>query len=119
VPVRDLLVLGLLMTLIAFATAAPTIGERFGVLINVATNLSLAVYGLCCIALFRFAGALERHRMTARVVAVLGLAFSVWTIAVGDPEMLKVQGVLLVASLPAWALVWWAGRAMAAPASAQ
>ena len=104
------------MTAIGFATMQPTIAQQFGVLINVATNLSLAVYGLCCIALLRWSGELEQRVLTARVCAVLGLAFAVWAIASGDPEMLKVQGVLFLVSLPIYALIWWAARSRAAAA---
>ncbi len=114
-PTRELLILGVLMTAIGFATMQPTIAQQFGVLINVATNLSLAVYGLCCIALLRWSGELEQRVLTARVCAVLGLAFAVWAIASGDPEMLKVQGVLFLVSLPIYALIWWAARPKRAP----
>jgi len=115
-PTRELLILGVLMTAIGFATMQPTIAQQFGVLINVATNLSLAVYGLCCLALLRWSGELQKHALLARVCAVLGLGFAVWAIASGDPEMLKVQGVLFVVSLPIWALIWWTGRPKPVPA---
>ena len=109
-PVRELLIIGGLMTALAFGTMQPTLAKQFGVLINVTTNLTLAVYVLCCVALFRFAGELGRLANLARAAAVFGGAFAVWTIAVGDPEMLKVQGWILLVSLPIWALVWWSGR---------
>jgi arginine:agmatine antiporter len=118
-PVRELLILGVLMTVIVFASLQPTINQQFTVLINVASNLSLAVYGLCCIALLRWAGELAKGAVMARVVAVLGLAFSAWSILAGDPEMLKVQGWLFVASLPLWALLWWTGRPKPAPQPAE
>ncbi|MBX7250038.1 MAG: amino acid permease [Caulobacteraceae bacterium] len=114
-PTRELLVLAVLMTAISFATLQPTIGKQFGVLINVASNLSLAMYSLCCVALLRWGGELGRGALGARVIAALGLAFSVWSIVAGDPEMLKVQGWLLVASLPIWGLLWWTGRPKPAP----
>lgn len=116
-PVRELIILGVLMSLVAFGTLQPTINQQFNVLINVAANLSLAVYGLCCIALLRWAGELGRHALTGRVVAVLGLAFAVWAIVSGDPEMLKVQGWLFLASLPIWGLIWWTRRREAAPSA--
>jgi len=117
-PVRELLIVATIMTLIAFGTMQPTLAKQFGVLINVTSNLSLAVYALCSIALFRFAGELGRAANLARGVAVLGVLFAVWSIAVGDPEMLKVQGWIFLASLPVWALVWWTARSKAAPAAA-
>lgn len=110
VPVRELIILGVLMTIITFATMQPTLAKQFGVLINVTSNLSLAVYAMCCVALFRFAGELGRWANLARLTAFLGAAFSVWSIAAGDPEMLKVQGWILLVSLPLWALVWWTTR---------
>jgi len=119
VPVRDLVVLAVLMTLVAFLTVQPTIGGQFTVLTNVATNLALAVYALCCLALLRFASALKRGKAAARVAAVLGFAFSVWSIVASDPELLQVQGWLFLISLPLFALVWWAGRARPSPAPAE
>ena len=110
VPVRDLIVLAVLMTIVAFATVQPTVGEQFGVLINVATNLSLAVYALCCVALVRGAGKLGRWQGAAVVTAVAGFAFSVAVIALSDAELLKVQGWLFLLSLPLFGLVWWMGR---------
>lgn len=117
-PVRDLIVLAALMSLIAFVTASPTIGEQFSVLINVSTNLALAVFVLCSAALFRFAGALPRGRGLARAAAVLGVIFSVGVIAASDPALLVVQVWLLLVSLPLWAAVWWAARRRAAGAVA-
>jgi arginine:agmatine antiporter len=119
VPVRELIILGVLMTLIAYATMQPTLAKQFGVLINVAANLSLAVYALCSLALFRFAGELAKGANLARGIAALGVAFSVWAIVSGDLEMLKVQGWILVASLPIWALIWWTGRPKSAPQPAE
>ena len=119
VPVRDLVVLAVLMTVICFLTVQPTIGGQFNVLINVATNLALAVYALCCLALLRFASALTRGRTVARAAAVLGFVFSVWSILVSDPNLLQVQGWLFLISLPLFALVWWAGRSRPAPAPAE
>ena len=117
VPVRELLLLALLMTAIAFLTVQPTIGQSFNVLINVATNLQLAAYSLCCVALLRFAGGLQRGRTVARIAAVAGLAFSLAVMAVGDLELLKVQGWLFLFSLPLYAIVWRAARPKTAPAS--
>lgn len=118
-PVRELLILAGLMTAIAFGTMQPTLAKQFGVLINVTSNLSLAVYAMCAVALFRFAGELGRLANLARITAALGAIFAIWSIAAGDPEMLKVQGWILLASLPIWALIWWARRPKTAPASAQ
>lgn len=115
IPVRELIILAVLMSIVAFATLQPTINQQFNVLINVAANLSLAVYGLCCLVLLRWAGELGGHALAARVLAVLGVSFVVWAIVSGDPEMIKVQGWLFLASLPLWALVWWTRRRDAAP----
>lgn len=113
-PVRELLIMAVLMTAIAFGTMQPTLAKQFGVLINVTSNLSLAVYALCCVALFRFAGELGRLAGLARATAALGAIFAIWSIAMGDPEMLKVQAWIFAASLPIWALIWWTGRRRAA-----
>ena len=61
-------------------------------------------------------GAAVRSELLSAAI-VLGLAFAVWAIASGDPEMLKVQGWLFLVSLPIYALIWWAARPKA-PAAA-
>jgi len=114
VPVPTLVLLALMMTVIAVFTAMPTIAETFTLLINVSTNLALAVYGLCCLALLRFSGAMQAYRTIARVAAVAGLAFCVWVVAASDPELLKVQAWIYAVSLPLYAVVWWLGRRRAA-----
>ncbi len=109
-PVRDLIVLASLMTVVAFVTASPTIGEQFGVLINVSTNLALAVFALSSAALFRFAGGMSSGRGLARAVAVAGVLFCVGVIAASEPQLLQVQAWLFLLSLPLWALIVWNGR---------
>jgi arginine:agmatine antiporter len=117
-PVRDILVTTALMTGAAVLSASPTLGEQFNVLINVSTVLFMVVYGLCALALVRFAGAIQRPgpRLGARLLALAGALFSIWAIWSSDPDLLKVTGVVLLATTPLWAISALTNRRAAATA---
>lgn len=73
---------GLLMTVAVAASSSPTLGQQFTVMTNVAVVLSLTVYALGCAALIRLSG-----KTSHRVVALAGIAFSLFTIGVSDPAL--------------------------------
>lgn len=80
-PVRGVLLTGMLMSIVALVTLSPTLTRQFNALINVAVLANMAMYFLCSLALLRFADALERpaSRLMARALAVLAAAFCAWT----------------------------------------
>ena len=81
-PVRDILLVGVLMSLAALATLSPTLTTQFNALINASVLMILAVYILCALALARFASAIGRpgRRWAVRAVGVAAAAFCVWMI---------------------------------------
>jgi arginine:agmatine antiporter len=103
-PRRILFGLAVLMTVAVFATVSPTLGQQFGVLINVSTDLTLAVYVLSCLALLRFSGRIvdPRKRLWTRVGAVVGAAVSIWPIATSGPQMIGITAGLAVLAVPLW-----------------
>jgi arginine:agmatine antiporter len=106
-PVRDLLVTGLLMSVVIASSMSPTLGKQFGVLINIAVNLSMAMYALCALALVSFARQIADpgKRLAARAMAVGGAAFSVWVVAASDPTMLAPSLWAFAATVPLYGLV--------------
>jgi arginine:agmatine antiporter len=104
--VRALLVMAVVMTVVVFLTASPTIGKQFGMLIGLSVILSLMVYAYCCVALWRLSdGVAPRRRRTMRVVAVLAIGFCLWTAFESGTQALTFAAVLLVVTFAAWPLV--------------
>ncbi|QKG71737.1 amino acid permease [Erythrobacter mangrovi] len=108
VPVRALLVMGVVMTIAVFATAAPSIGEQFETLINAVVVFTVLIYIYAAYALIRFtANSSPAIRVTAWIVAVLGAAFSALLIVSSGTMLITVTAALALATVPAW---WFVKR---------
>lgn len=76
-PVRGMIVLAMMMSLVALMTASPTLNAQFNLLLNVTVVLVMAGYALIALALL-----LDREqRSESRLLAFFALAFSVWVVA--------------------------------------
>ena len=106
-PVRNLLLSAGLMSLVIASSMSPTLGKQFGVLINIAVNLSMAMYALCALALVSFARQIADpgKRLAVRAMALGGAAFSVWVVAASDPTMLAPSLWAFAATVPMYGLV--------------
>jgi len=111
-PVRNLLLSAGLISLVIASSMSPTLGKQFGVLINIAVNLSMAMYALCALALVSFARqiAAPGKRLAARAMALGGAAFAVWVVAASDPGMLAPSLWAFAATVPMYGLVLLARR---------
>lgn len=104
--VRALVVMAVVMSSVVFLTASPTLGEQFGLLINLAVMLTLMVYAYCCLTLIGLSGEVEGGRRTLmRAVAVLALGFCLWTAYESGRQTLIFAAVLLAVTFAAWPLV--------------
>lgn len=99
-PAWALVAMAVLMTAVALATVSPTLGQQFGVLINVSVVLTLMVYVGCCLALLRFSGVVAGRaaRLGVRAAAGVGMAFSVWVTLASGWATLSVALALLAAA---------------------
>jgi arginine:agmatine antiporter len=89
VSLANLLFTGVLTSLIAIASASPTLARQFTIVTNVAVVLSLMVYGAASFALLRLSSALPRmRRFWARGIAAGGAIFSIALIAASEPDLL-------------------------------
>ncbi len=114
-PLTNPLINGALMSLMIVASVQPTLGQQFGVLIGVTSVLTLSLYALCCIALWRFATATGW-----RALAAVGGVFAVFAVVAA-------AGGYIVPTLIFFALtsvIWWvwvrrrqAGRVDPVPSS--
>ena len=94
------------MSSVVFLTASPTLGEQFGLLINLAVMLTLMVYAYCCLTLIGLSGEVEGGRRTMmRAVALLALGFCLWTAWESGQQTLIFAAVLLAVTFAAWPLV--------------
>ncbi len=111
-PTRDVIVAAILMTLATLASASPTLGAQFAILINVSVMLSMILYLLCAASLLRLATGFERpaSRWGARIAALGGGAFCVWVMATADAGLRLPTLAAVAASLVLWALSRVAGR---------
>lgn len=85
-PAVNLLVIGVLMTAAAVATVSPTLGEQFGILINVAALLSLYAYILAGASLIRLARGLEGFKRPAAIATgALAIACAAGLVSTAKP----------------------------------
>ena len=95
----NLITTGALMSLVAAATASPTLGQQFAVLANVSVLLSLYTYILAGGSLVRVSGVLgQRRRLPAQLTALVAVGCSVALIATGKPVELAVCLVPIAAA---------------------
>jgi arginine:agmatine antiporter len=89
VSLANLVFTGVLTSLVAVASASPTLARQFTIVTNVAVVLSLMVYGASGLALLRLSHELPAsQRFWARITAAGGTAFSLVLIAASEPDLL-------------------------------
>ena len=79
VPVRDVLLSGVLVSLALVASQSPTLAGQFAALAEVAVLLTMLIYVYCALSVMRFSAGLppsQRHRV--RAVGGLALLFCGW-----------------------------------------
>ncbi|MDB5440963.1 MAG: amino acid permease [Caulobacteraceae bacterium] len=115
-PGRDIAVAAILMTLATLASASPTLGGQFSILINVSVILSMILYLLCALSLAALSREIERPilRLGARIAATLGAAFSLWVIITEDASLRLPTIATVVVSLGLWAASRFTARRRAA-----
>lgn len=79
-PVANPLLGAAIMSVVTVLSGQPTLGGQFGLLVGVTSVLTLTVYGVCSVSLFRLA-----RRSRARIIAVAGLAFAAAAVAFAAP----------------------------------
>lgn len=99
-PRRDVLVGGVLTAASVIAAASPTVGQSFGVLINVTTLLFLALYVLSALALLRM-----DPSFGGRAAALVGVGFCAFAAVMAPRGDLAVAAALVVALCVIWLFV--------------
>jgi arginine:agmatine antiporter len=94
-PLANPLINGAIMAALVVATVA----AQFGLLIGACTVLTICLYALCCISLFRFT-----RSPGWRALAVVGLVFSVGAVVAAAPGNILPSIVLFVVASIGW--IW-------------
>jgi arginine:agmatine antiporter len=106
VPVTNLLLMAVLMSVVVFATISPTLGEQFGELIEVSVIFCMMLYVYACIAVLLYprwiASATELERY--RPMAAVALLFCLVVIGYAEPKLLLLSAAMLALTLPVYLL---------------
>jgi len=79
VPVRDVLLSGLLVSLALVASSSPTLAGQFAALAEVSVLLTMLIYVYCALSVMRFSAELPSSQCDrVRAVCALASLFCVW-----------------------------------------
>jgi arginine:agmatine antiporter len=103
VPGVGLVIVGVLMTVVLFATMSPTIADQFSVIINLAVILAVIPYIYASVAVVKVAFDHGVPRGTFRLykyIALGAVVYCLWTVIGGDPDTVVNAMVALLISVP-------------------
>ncbi|WP_336978431.1 APC family permease [Altererythrobacter fulvus] len=98
-PRRALIVSSVLASLFVLMNASKSMQGLFEFLLLLATSATLWLYLACSLAALRLG--------VARILAVIGVVYSLWTLWGAGVEASALSLVLMLAGLPVW---WWSRR---------
>jgi arginine:agmatine antiporter len=103
VPGIGLAIVGVLMTIVLFATMSPTIADQFSVIIDLAVILAVIPYIYASVAVVKVTFDHGVPRATFRLykyIAIGAVVYCLWTVVGGDPDTVVKAMVALLISVP-------------------
>jgi arginine:agmatine antiporter len=103
VPGVGLAIVGVLMTIVLFATMSPTIADQFSTIIDLAVILAVIPYIYASVAVVKVAFDHGVPRSTFRLykwIAIGAVIYLLWTVIGGDPDTVVNAMVALLISVP-------------------
>jgi arginine:agmatine antiporter len=103
VPGRGLVIVGVLMTIVLFATMSPTIAGQFSRIIDLAVILAVIPYIYASVAVVKVVFDHKLPRRTFRMykgIAIAAVTYCLWTVIGGDPSTVVNAMVALLISVP-------------------
>jgi arginine:agmatine antiporter len=103
VPGRGLVIVGVLMTIVLFATMSPTLAGQFSRIVDLAVILAVVPYIYASVALVKI---VYDHRLPARTfqaykwIAIAAVGYCLWAVVGGDPSTVVNAMVALLLSVP-------------------
>lgn len=99
-PLTNPLINGAVMAVLIIASIQPTLAQQFNLLIGACTVLTICLYALCAVALWRASSA-----PAARLLAAVGLVFAVGAVVAAAPGSIIPAVVVFTLASLAWPLV--------------
>ncbi|MBC2602899.1 amino acid permease [Puniceicoccus vermicola] len=103
IPVWNLVISAILMSIIIVVTASPTLTEQFNLIIDVAIILNLLPY-LYCAVTFLFAVREEkmvgRKKVFALIITILACGYCLWALIGSEVRLARDSMILLFLSIP-------------------
>jgi len=103
VPGVGLIIVGVLMTVVLFATMSPTIADQFSRIIDLAVILIVIPYIYSAVAVVKIVfdhGLPRRTFQLYKWIAIAAVIYCLWTVIGGDPETVVNAMVALLLSVP-------------------
>ncbi|HVL18937.1 MAG TPA: amino acid permease [Gemmatimonadales bacterium] len=103
VPGAGLIIVGVLMTVVLFATMSPTIADQFSRIIDLAVILIVIPYIYSAVAVVKIVfdhGLPRRTFQLYKWIAIAAVIYCLWTVIGGDPETVVNAMVALLLSVP-------------------
>lgn len=103
VPVFNLVISGILMSIIILVTASPSLTEQFNIIIDVAIILNLLPYLYCAVAFLfsvRRRKVVGRQRAFALTVTILAIGYCLWALIGSEVRLARDAMILLFLSIP-------------------
>jgi arginine:agmatine antiporter len=103
VPGRGLVIVGVLMTIVLFATMSPTLAGQFNRIVDLAVILAVVPYIYAAVALVKV---VHDHRLPARTfqafkwISIAAVGYCLWAVVGGNPATVVGAMVALLLSVP-------------------
>jgi arginine:agmatine antiporter len=119
VPGAGLVIVGVLMTIVLFATVSPTVADQFSRIVDLAVILIIVPYVYSAVAVVKVIYDKKLPRKTFQLykwIALTAVVYCLWAVIGGDPDTVVHAMVALLISVPLYPFFI---RSMAAAASAR
>lgn len=107
IPTWNLLISGVLMSLVVVATASPTLSKQFDEIIDMAIILTILPYmysGIAFLKIGKLAGTNRwHHYLVVSIVAIVSI-YCLWVVAGSDASLTRNAMIILFASVPLYPL---------------
>lgn len=108
IPTLNLIISGVLMTLVVFVTASPTLSKQFSEIIDMAIILTILPYMYSGVAFLKLgiqAGTNRwNHYLVVAIVAIMSI-YCLWVVAGSDATLTRNAMIILFASVPLYPLI--------------
>lgn len=112
IPLLNLVIMAVVMTMVVLATTSPTLGEQFALLIEVSVILCLLVYIYACAAVWHYGRIMPNPAGLGsyRVIAAIAMSICLFVIVRAGTLLLVLSGAIVLLTYPLYVLFKQRGR---------